>query len=186
QSFSNQVSRERSCPVWRHPNLRPINPPAEDDFKELPKSVVTMASSGPGVPHNDESESSESEGYASEAQATSDMDVHSATSEEEDREEEEGEIAATRTSLYRLAAQIHDLADIVEYNAIFADPRVLSLLQKRASSVLTLYRSVHEKENRINSLKEANLPTFTPRFSDIILIRPKSHIAAFKASHEYL
>ncbi|PVF90972.1 hypothetical protein CPB86DRAFT_676043, partial [Serendipita vermifera] len=29
-AFFYQVSRERACPIWRHPDLRPIDPPADD------------------------------------------------------------------------------------------------------------------------------------------------------------
>lgn len=45
-AFFRQVSRERDFPLWRHHDLRPIHPPADDDIQEIPSSLVTMPSAG--------------------------------------------------------------------------------------------------------------------------------------------
>jgi hypothetical protein len=40
--FFQQVSRERSCPIWRHPDLCSLNPPGPRDLTELVKSSAGM------------------------------------------------------------------------------------------------------------------------------------------------
>ncbi|PVF93533.1 hypothetical protein CPB86DRAFT_96189, partial [Serendipita vermifera] len=181
-AFFYQVSRERACPVWRHPDLRPIDPPASDDLQELPKPTVGMLSVTLSEAHNSEMENSDSDANGnSTIDETSDEGEMEASDETEEKEEER--MKATRSAMDRLVAQLHDLADIVDYNASFTDPRVQKLLEKRCSTALNLYQRICEKEDRINSRSQTYPSTFSSEFGDIILIhtRPKSRISQTRA-----
>lgn len=60
-AFFRQVSRERTFPIWRHRDLRPIDPPADDDLKGIPESTVTMPSAGLGGGKGIEGDSDDSD-----------------------------------------------------------------------------------------------------------------------------
>jgi hypothetical protein len=188
-AFFYQVSRERVCPIWRHPDLRPIDPPAGDDLQQLSKPTATMPSSSLFELHDSELEVSDADEDGSlTASEWGDQEDMEASNSSEDEDKDEERVKSTRNGMHILAAKLHDLADIVDYNASFADPRVEKLLSKRCSMALNTHQNIDKKENRINSRTQTNLPTFSSEFSDIILIhtRPKPRIAQFRATYKHL
>lgn len=44
--------------------------------------------------------------------------------------------------LKRLAAELHDFADIIEYNTLFADQRTTALFDRHCNTTLKMYKYI--------------------------------------------
>ena len=171
--FFRQVSRERKTPIWRHPSLRPIHPPSANDLQELPKATVTMPSAGLNVNVDDDGDGEANRAETGEGRIEEDSEADVASDEEDEEEEVQMHIREMKDRLKRLAAELHDLADIIEYNTQFADQRTAALFERRFDTTLKMYKHIREKERRLNSNALPNLPTWSRKFSDIMFVRTR-------------
>lgn len=112
---------------------------------------------------DDENEGAEISGEEEEA-VVEQMDAELA-------EEESREMRLKEMKNY--AKQLHELADMIAYNAPYADQRMLDFITRKATSAIELEEKIKSKENRLNSFSAPHLPIFSPEFSDIIFIRTR-------------
>ena len=85
----------------------------------------------------------------------------------------EKERALRRESMSGIASRLHELADIIEYNAPFADQRVVDLAIRKTASVMDFQEKLKNKENRINSSTSTNPPTFSTQFAEVMFVRTR-------------
>jgi hypothetical protein len=168
EEFFAEVNRERSCPIWRHPRLHPIQPPSVGDLPALAAPTMPLANAY-GI-NMDSAEAGEVGGY---------MDGEAEELGEEDEEAGENaellekERSLRRESMSGIASRLHELADMLEYNAPFADQRVVDLAIRKTAAAVDLQEKLKNKENRINSSTSTNPPTFSPQFAEVMFVRTR-------------
>jgi hypothetical protein len=166
--FFQQVSRERSCPIWRHPELIPLAPPQPGDLEELVKSSVTE---GTGIDSEmDVLDVDVLDDATSDSSLDSDAEVdRPADSEEIDEEEER--MKEIGQKMHDMALQLQDLASVIEYNAQYTDRRALQVFTQKTKATLSLMKNIQKKEKLVRSHTAPNPPTFAPAFAELMFVR---------------
>lgn len=174
--FFRQVSRERSFPIWRHPDLRPLSPPALGDFQELAKSSPGVAVDGKGVmvqatagDHSDD-DLFDDDGGGSNASGADENDEWDM---DDDETESESNIKGRAKEMTDIALLLRDLADAIDYNAPFADPRALALFTRETKSSVNLVKGIRKKEKSVRSKSASNPATFAPAHSQLLFVRTR-------------
>lgn len=171
--FFLQVSRERSCPVWRHPDLRPLHPPGPGDLQELTPATAVKFSAGIG----DEKWVGPSDfglpGDESEGLENDDDDLTGDGDLEDDDSDDDKEIEEITKDLKNMALQLRDLADVIDHNAQYADPRTLNVFAAKTKGSVALIKKIQKKERHIQSRTTPHLPNFDPAFADIMFIHTR-------------
>jgi hypothetical protein len=99
--------------------------------------------------------------------------------------DEEEAIRCLKSAHKALAVRVHNFADMIDFNGDFANERVFKYFEKAAAMVLKSEKKIEDKEKWILSHSKPTLPTFAPKFGDIILVktRSKERILNFRKSY---
>jgi hypothetical protein len=162
--FFQQVTRERSCPIWRHPELIPITPPQPGDLEELVKSSVME---GTGV--DLEMDALDVDGSSSDSSLDSDAEVDGPADSDE-IDEEEKRMKEIGQKMHDMALQLQDLASVIEYNTQYTDRRALKVFTQKTKAALLLTKKIQKKEKLVRSHTAPNLPTFVPAFAELMFV----------------
>jgi hypothetical protein len=175
EEFFAEINRERRCPLWRHPSLRPIDPPSKGDLPGIQAPTMPLASAdGILMDQIEEGEvgglmDNDNEGEETGGEEEADVErIDTELAEEEDRDRQQ-----QQKEMKTYAKQLHELADMIAYNAPYADQRMLDFITRKATSAIELQEKIKSKENRSNSSSAPHLPMFSPEFSDVIFIRTR-------------
>jgi hypothetical protein len=181
-TFFHQVTRERSHPVWRHIELRPIDPPKPHDLQCLPvRSLVLPSKEWAGMGQEGDLEANELDGLSDGSEDDAGQsDVHS--DEADITEEEDGDATARiherQAKLDSWAFRMYDLGDLIAFNKSNADPHVLQSIEKNLKSAGKYHEKLKQKERRVNSQNSGPLSTFCKEFAALMFFttRPPSRI----------
>jgi hypothetical protein len=179
--FFQQVSRERLCPVWRHPSLRPIAPPSPGDLANLMPSSFSTNNAGVANAGGDLEQVGRDRGESD----TDSEDEGSSAGNDEDPEEEDGEEETERQGIQEemkeIAELLRDLASVIDYNAQYTDPRALVLFARKTQCSTHLMKRIKKKEKLIQSHNSPHLPVFDRAHSDLMFVRTRPRKIATRA-----
>jgi len=172
--FFQQVVRERSFPIWRHADLRPLAPPKGDDLPELVKSSAGVEAEGPEKQVNDLEECDKDEDEENVSNSASEGESDGGSEVEEGAE---AEIGGKTKEMEEIAAQLRDLADAIQYNAQYADPRALAIIAQKTKVSVHLIKKIRQKEKLVHSTTTPSPPVFARAHADLMFIRtrPRNH-----------
>ena len=166
--FFQQVSRERSCPIWRHPNLRPIALPSPGDFTSLVPS--SFSTNNAGVTKGGGGIEQVGQG-GGESDMDSDDEGSSVGNNKDLEQEDEAEQKGIQEEMKEIAELLRDLASVLDYNAQYADPRALVLFARKTQHSTHLIKRIKKKEKLIQNHNSPHLPVFDHAHSDLMFIR---------------
>lgn len=171
EEFFAEINRERRCPIWRHPKLRPINPPGTGDLQTMAQPTMPLASAE-GVVFD------QVEGGEVGGPMDGEQEEHSEEDEEEQHlrdivENMEEEHAVRCNTINEIASRLHELADMLQYNAPFADHHVVELVTRKTATALDLQDKIKNKENKMNATTGTKISTFSSTFAEVMFVRTR-------------
>ncbi|KIM22676.1 hypothetical protein M408DRAFT_78720 [Serendipita vermifera MAFF 305830] len=187
--FFRQVSRERSFPIWRHPDLRPLAPPCPQDLQKLVPSSIGVKADGQGKYEPIAIENGDSEDDPvgdNEAASSHESDSGIDDEVEDDEEGTDKHIEKRKQEMKTLATHLRDLASAIDYNATYADPRALNLFTRKTKPTIDFIKKIRQKEKTIHSTTTPKPSVFTGPNSDLMFVRtrPRNHGRSTEATED--
>jgi hypothetical protein len=168
EKFFAEVNRERRSPIWRHPSLRPSNPPGDGDLPQLMPPSAPL-SSAIGV-EMDQVQAGEVGGEDDQQDGDAEEDLIDEETEDEGHAAERAERVIAMNSV---AQKLHELADQIRYNAPYADQRVYDVVIRKVTPAIQLRDKICDKENTTNSSTGTRLSTWSKTFAEIMTWRTR-------------
>ena len=190
--FFQEVTRNRAGPTWQHPKLIPRHPkPSEIPSSSSPESNTPSpddpASPIPNSNPNNWALISQPTREVTDSDSDSDLETSEHGNGGDGLDGGDGMMGygAFEKELEDCRVVLLGLLDMLDYNAVLYDNRILPTLRLKLAGAKDLHHRILEKENQVNSTRTANLNTFDSKTASIMFFRarPAKRIQDFKQRH---